>query len=135
MVVPEPGVLTVPGEGLKFLEAVGRGQVLEEKGGGGEEGVTRPGSAGSDGGEVLEAGRVGDGDFLSSFLVDFLDEFEHAIVVHGHGFGADDVVGHAVVAAGVFDFLLDAKRPGRDGAEVVGFGFEGVLVGCVLEVA
>lgn len=67
--------------------------------------------------------------------MDFLDEFEHAVVVHRHCLGADDVVGHAVGAPGVFDFLLDAERPGGDCAEVVRLGFEGVLVDGVGEVA
>lgn len=55
--------------------------------------------------------------------------------MHRHRFGADDTVGHAIAAPGVLDFLLDAKGPGRHGAEVVRFGFEDVFVGRVLKAA
>ena len=115
VIVPEAAVFTGPGEILEGGEGVRRGQVLEEEGGGGEEGVARPLGAGRDARKVLEPRRVADVDFLAGFGIGLLDELEHAVVVHGHRFRGDDVVGHAVGAAGVFDFLLDAEGPGRDG--------------------
>ena len=134
VVVPEAAVLAVPGKGLQFGKRVSGRQVLEKQRGGGEERIPRPRRAGGNGREILEAWRVRHGNLLAGFVVDFLDELEHAVVVHRHRLGADDVVGHAIGAPGVFDFLLDAERPGGDGAEVVRLGFEGMLVGGVGEV-
>ena len=108
--------------------------MLEEEPGVREEGITRPLGRGGDGSEVLEAGWGGDLALLA-VLVGVGDEFEDAVVVHGHCFGGDDVVAQTVFAARVFDLLHDAEGPGKDVACVVGFGFEVALVVCIGEAA
>ena len=128
MVVPVGTVLAIPFEVLEVRERIRGREVLKEKLGAREEGHAVSRWAGFDGGEVLEAGDFGDQFFNAGCGVEFLLEEEEAVVVHGHGFGGCDSAGFGVVVAGVLDDLADAEGPGGDGAGVVSFGFEDVLI-------
>ena len=132
---PIADVVAASGQSFEFVNGVLGRQVLPEQTGGGEEGVPGAARRRGDGGEVLEARRGGDGDFLAGGRVGLLRELEYPVVVHGHGLAADDVVVHAARAPDILDYMLPAEHPRRHGAEVVGFGFVDVPVGRVREAA
>ena len=72
---------------------------------------------------------------IVALFVLLVDEFEHAVVVHGHRFAAHHVVVELVVLFVIFDLLQNSKGPRKHLSHLICFADEKLAVGRLSEAA